>query len=400
MAIARIVLAIHLFLLCSFHSGRPLEVSLWRKENAHLGTQTNRLLREEGKNGQVDQVKLPPISGTEGRKEIGTNSKLQLRGEGDEQDSQSAETPKSEEAGKEDAEKDAEKVEKNVNQAENDNPTSTDAERAKVEEGQVPKGEQMKTLSNENDQKDEGKTNEDKEEKKEDNKGDGEKGEKESEDKSGDKGEGEPKEGEGTEEKNNLESKNAEADVAEHKQDDANSKGDNNSPDGEKPKAGSTDNPKEGSTGDPKEGSTGDPKEGSTGDPKEGSTGDPKEGNPGNPNKENAKDGDDDGNKLHLDKLDDKVPHYSALRNNRIDKGVTDTMVLNYIIGDNTKSCSVNNGGCADDQICIRIDNIGIKCICKEGHLFGNKCILTKSFAISSFFSAGLSVLLALLWMF
>ncbi|SBS80764.1 merozoite surface protein 5 [Plasmodium ovale curtisi] len=82
---------------------------------------------------------------------------------------------------------------------------------------------------------------------------------------------------------------------------------------------------------------------------------------------------DDDSSTPYLDKLDDKVAHYSALRNNRIEKDVTDTMVLSDIIGnENMKSCSQNNGGCADDQICIRIDKIGIKCICKEGHLFGD----------------------------
>ncbi|SBT55668.1 merozoite surface protein 5 [Plasmodium ovale wallikeri] len=98
------------------------------------------------------------------------------------------------------------------------------------------------------------------------------------------------------------------------------------------------------------------------------------------------------------DKLDDKVAHYSALRNNRIEKDVTDTMVLSDIIGnENMKSCSQNNGGCADDQICIRIDKIGIKCICKEGHLFGGKCILANSSALYPLISISIPFLMALL---
>ncbi|SCN43152.1 merozoite surface protein 5, putative [Plasmodium ovale] len=110
---------------------------------------------------------------------------------------------------------------------------------------------------------------------------------------------------------------------------------------------------------------------------------------------------DDDSSTPYLDKLDDKVAHYSALRNNRIEKDVTDTMVLSDIIGnENMKSCSQNNGGCADDQICIRIDKIGIKCICKEGHLFGGKCILANSSALSPAFSISIPFLMVLLLMF
>ncbi|SBT70631.1 merozoite surface protein 5 [Plasmodium malariae] len=109
----------------------------------------------------------------------------------------------------------------------------------------------------------------------------------------------------------------------------------------------------------------------------------------------NPTDGDGGDNTLYLDNIDDQVAHYSALKNNRIEKGVTDNMVLSDIVsGNNTKSCAVNNGGCGDDQLCIRIDNIGIKCICKEGHLFGNKCILTKSLAQMPLFTLAVSIFL------
>ncbi|EDL43266.1 merozoite surface protein 5 [Plasmodium vivax] len=386
MAIARVVLAIHLFLLCSYHSGRPLEVSLWGQGNAHLGTQTSRLLRESGRNGQAnrvnqadqaDQVASPPISGKERRRGIGMTSNLQLLSGEDEKDSTSEEAPNLEGKDNADAGKDGEK-EPSEKQSGDVDPTVTDAERAKDENASVSEEEQMKTLDsgedhtddgnadggqgggdgNDENQKGDGKEKEGGEEKKEDGKDDHEKGEKGSEGESGEKDEAAPK-GDAAEKDKKLESKTADAKVSEHKADDANPGGNKDSPEGESPK----------------------------------------EGNPDDPSQKNPEAAGDDDSRLHLDNLDDKVPHYSALRNNRVEKGVTDTMVLNDIIGENAKSCSVDNGGCADDQICIRIDNIGIKCICKEGHLFGDKCILTKSSALGSFFSAGLFALLALLWL-
>nr|AAL91365.1 merozoite surface protein 5 [Plasmodium vivax] len=386
MAIARVVLAIHLFLLCSYHSGRPLEVSLWGQGNAHLGTQTSRLLRESGRNGQAnrvnqadqaDQVASPPISGKERRRGIGMTSNLQLLNGEDEQGPPSGEDTNLEETKKEATGKDGEK-EPSDKQAEKVDSTVTGAERAKDEQASVPEEEKMKTLGsgedhtddgnadggegggdgNDENQKGDGKEKEGGEEKKEDGKDDDGKGEKGSDGESGSKDEAAPK-GDAAEKDKKLESKTADAKVSEHKADDANPGGNKDSPEGESPK----------------------------------------EGNPGDPSQENPEAAGDDDSRLHLDNLDDKVPHYSALRNNRVEKGVTDTMVLNDIIGENAKSCSVDNGGCADDQICIRIDNIGIKCICKEGYLFGDKCILTKSSALGSFFSAGLFALLALLWL-
>ncbi|CAI7718549.1 merozoite surface protein 5 [Plasmodium vivax] len=389
MAIARVVLAIHLFLLCSYHSGRPLEVSLWGQGNAHLGTQTSRLLRESGRNGQAnrvnqadqaDQVASPPISGKERRRGIGMTSNLQLLSGEDEKDSTSGEDTNLKETDNAAAGKDGE-VGPSDKQAEEVDSTVTDAERAKDEQASVPEEEQMKTLGsgddhtddgeagggerdggdgNEEDQKGDGKgKGGEEEEKKENSEDDNGKGEKGSAGESGSKDETAPKEGDDAEKDKKLESKTADAKVSEHKADDANPGGNKDSPEGESPK----------------------------------------EGNPDDPSQENPEAAGDDDSRLHLDNLDDKVPHYSALRNNRVEKGVTDTMVLNDIIGENAKSCSVDNGGCADDQICIRIDNIGIKCICKEGHLFGDKCILTKSSALGSFFSAGLFALLALLWL-
>ncbi|VUZ93835.1 merozoite surface protein 5 [Plasmodium vivax] len=387
MAIARVVLAIHLFLLCSYHSGRPLEVSLWGQGNAHLGTQTSRLLRESGRNGQAnrvnqadqaDQVASPPISGKERRRGIGMTSNLQLLSGEDDKDPQTEGDTNLEGKNNAAAGKDGEKVEPSEKQSGDVEPTVTDAERAKEENASVSEEEKMKTLGsgedhtddgnadggrggdgNDENQKGDGKEKEGGEEKKEDGKDDDGKGEKGSDGESGEKDEAAPKEGDAAEKDKKLESKTADAEVSEHKADDANQGGNKDSPEGESPK----------------------------------------EGNPDDPSQENPEAAGDDDSRLHLDNLDDKVPHYSALRNNRVEKGVTDTMVLNDIIGENAKSCSVDNGGCADDQICIRIDNIGIKCICKEGHLFGGKCILTKSSALGSFFSAGLFALLALLWL-
>ncbi|KMZ88254.1 merozoite surface protein 5 [Plasmodium vivax Brazil I] len=385
MAIARVVLAIHLFLLCSYHSGRPLEVSLWGQGNAHLGTQTSRLLRESGRNGQAnrvnqadqaDQVASPPISGKERRRGIGMTSNLQLLSGEDKKDSTSGEDTNLKKTDNAAAGKDGEKVEPSEKKSGDVDPAAPDAERAKDENASVSEEEQMKTLGsgedgnadggqgggdgNEEDQKGDGKGKGGKEEeKKENSEDDNGKGEKGSAGESGSKDETAPKERDDAEKDKKLESKTADAEVSEHKADDANPGGNKDSPEGESPK----------------------------------------EGNPGDQSQENPEAAGDDDSRLHLDNLDDKVPHYSALRNNRVEKGVTDTMVLNDIIGENAKSCSVDNGGCADDQICIRIDNIGIKCICKEGHLFGGKCILTKSSALGSFFSAGLFALLALLWL-
>lgn len=365
MTIARVALAIHLFFLCSYQSGHPLKFSLWREEQIHLQIYTNRLLREEGKNDNVEQMESPSISGTEGKKEIQMISHLQLQSgkrdqvsflSGNDSNLKGANEEASAESGENAKKSDGENVKKSDEENKDANSNTKDAESAKGEENPVSQENQMKTLNNEEDKTNDGKKNGDEEDKKGEKGKDDGKGEEGSEEKME---ESAKKEEENTEANKNLESKHAEAEVSEHKQDVTTPEGGKDSPEGENQK----------------------------------------ENTPNNTNQENQENADNDENKLHLDKLDDDVPHYSALRNNRVDKGITDSMMLKNIIEDNTKSCSVNNGGCADDQICIRINNIGIKCICKEGHLFGGKCILSRSSAINTFFSVGLSVLLAFLWM-
>nr|AAT77929.1 merozoite surface protein 5 [Plasmodium knowlesi] len=373
MAMARVALAIHLFFLCSYQSGHPLKFSFWREEKIHLQIYTNRLLREEGKNDNVEQMESPSISGTEGKKEIQMISHLQLQsGKHDQVSFLSANDSNlkgaNEEASAESGENGKKSDEENVKKSDEENAKKSDeenkdansntkdAESAEGEENPVSQENQMKTLNNEEDKTNDGKKNGDEEDQKGEKGKDDGKGEEGSEEKME---ESAKKEEENTEANKNLESKHAEAEVSEHKQDVTTPEGGKDSPEGENQK----------------------------------------ENTPNNTNQENQENADNDENKLHLDKLDDDVPHYSALRNNRVDKGITDSMMLKNIIEDNTKSCSVNNGGCADDQICIRINNMGIKCICKEGHLFGGKCILSRSSAINTFFSVGLSVLLAFLWM-
>ncbi|KYO02988.1 merozoite surface protein 5 [Plasmodium reichenowi] len=113
---------------------------------------------------------------------------------------------------------------------------------------------------------------------------------------------------------------------------------------------------------------------------------------------ENAERGQEPPNRLHFDNVDDEVPHYSALRYNKVEKDVTDEMLLYNMMSDqNRKSCSINNGGCSDDQICININNIGVKCICKDGYLLGTKCILLNSYSCHPFFSILIYITLFLL---
>ncbi|SPJ08313.1 merozoite surface protein 5 [Plasmodium sp. DRC-Itaito] len=113
---------------------------------------------------------------------------------------------------------------------------------------------------------------------------------------------------------------------------------------------------------------------------------------------ENAERGQEPPNRLHFDNIDDEVPHYSALRYNKVEKDVTDDMLLYDMMNDqNRKSCSINNGGCSDDQICININNIGVKCICKDGYLLGTKCILLNSYSFHPFFSIVIYIILFLL---
>ncbi|ANQ06641.1 Merozoite surface protein 4 [Plasmodium coatneyi] len=376
MAIVSVVLAIHLFLLCSYHSGHTLEVSLWRQENAHLETQTNRLLRENGKNDHVLQVESTPISGREGNKEIGMISNLQLQSGEDEGSSQSQNNSNTERTNEEPTGENREEEEEKANAAADSAKEASTTEEAKAEvtkavedgkkeeqkikelatkvedaEAQKPKEESEKAVESAGKSEEEGEST--KKEESEEKKG--------SEEKSVDNKDEKTPEGGDTEENKNLESKQTDVEVSEHKQDGDSPKEDKNSQNGENKKEGSSNN---------------------------------------NSNQENPENAGNEENKPHLDGLDDEVPHPSSLRNNRIEDGVTDTMMLKDIIGDKTKSCSVNNGGCSDDQICIRINNVGIKCICKEGYSFGGKCILSRSSALSSFFSAGLFVLLTLLWMF
>ncbi|KJP89073.1 hypothetical protein AK88_01366, partial [Plasmodium fragile] len=319
-----------------YHSQRPLQVSFSIQQNAHLETQTNRLLSENGMNDHVmkKERKLQRPSSC--------NCKVGNINRG---------SP---------SETSAEKVEQNGKANENSNSNTTNTDQPKGEDESASQEGEIKALSSEGNHTEGSKTNEDEEGKKEDNKENGEGGEKESGNESGDKDESAHKEEKNTEENKNLESTQADAEVSEHKHDDVSAEESKDSPDGENTKEGTPDN---------------------------------------HPNEKNPEDAANGDKQYHLDNLNDKVPHYSALRNNRVEKGITDTMVLNEIIGDNTKSCSVNNGGCAEDQICIRMDNIGIKCICKEGHLLGDRCILMEASSFGSFFSATLSVLLALLWM-
>ncbi|KNA01350.1 hypothetical protein PVNG_06564 [Plasmodium vivax North Korean] len=267
MAIARVVLAIHLFLLCSYHSGRPLEVSLWGQGNAHLGTHTRRLLRESGRNGQVDrvnqadqadQVASPPISGKERRRGIGMTSNLQLLSGEDEKDSTSGEDTNLKETDNAAAGKDGEK-EPSDKKAEQVDPATTDKERAEGENASVSEEDRLKPLDSGEDNTDDGKADggddgndenpkgEEKgkggeEEKKEDGKDDHEKGEKGSEGESGEKDEAAPK-GDAAEKDKKLESKTADAKVSEHKADDANPGGNKDSPEGESPKEGNPDDP-------------------------------------------------------------------------------------------------------------------------------------------------------------
>ncbi|SOV10523.1 merozoite surface protein 5 [Plasmodium sp. gorilla clade G2] len=113
---------------------------------------------------------------------------------------------------------------------------------------------------------------------------------------------------------------------------------------------------------------------------------------------ENADRGQEPPNRLHFDNIDDEVPHYSALRYNKVEKDVTDDMLLyNMMSHENKKSCSINNGGCSDDQLCININNIGVKCICKDGYLLGTKCILLNSYSFHPFFSIIIYIILFLL---
>ncbi|SOV73685.1 merozoite surface protein 5 [Plasmodium sp. gorilla clade G3] len=113
---------------------------------------------------------------------------------------------------------------------------------------------------------------------------------------------------------------------------------------------------------------------------------------------ENAETGQEPPNRLHFDNIDDEVPHYSALRYNKVEKDVTDDMLLYNMMSDqNRKSCSINNGGCSDDQICININNIGVKCICKDGYLLGTKCILLNSYSFHQCFSIVIYIILFLL---
>ncbi|SOS76244.1 merozoite surface protein 5 [Plasmodium sp. gorilla clade G1] len=113
---------------------------------------------------------------------------------------------------------------------------------------------------------------------------------------------------------------------------------------------------------------------------------------------ENAEIGQEPPNRLHFDNVDDEVPHYSALRYNKVEKNVTDEMLLYNMMSDqNRKSCAINNGGCSDDQICININNIGVKCICKDGYLLGTKCIILNSYSCHPFFSILIYITLFLL---
>ncbi|EUD66845.1 hypothetical protein C922_02830 [Plasmodium inui San Antonio 1] len=294
---------------------------------------------------------------TENPEEKNRNSEVD-HGRGKES-STSSESSKSKETTTEDAEKDQKKVEPNVKPAGTVSPTATEAKGDNHEQAQMPREDQMQMKSIEQNNTNNGNNNKDPKERKEDSKEEGDRGEKGSRETLGNKGENPPEEAGNTGGNTNLESRNTDVEVSEHRHDNVLPEGERNSPD----------------------------------------RGTPRECCPCNRNQENRREACDEDRRLNSENLDDRVPPYGGPRNNRVENGIRDTRDMDDIMGRNRKSCSVNNGGCGQDQICIRIDNIGIRCVCKEGHLVRNRCISSNSSSLPSFFSAGLLVLLAMLWM-
>ncbi|GAW79545.1 merozoite surface protein 5 [Plasmodium gonderi] len=344
MAMLRVLLAIHLFLFCCYDFKRPSYGSFLGLKNIHRGaTHTSRSLVGDsnggnggGGSGSESSGSGSESSGSDDKTVSGTQQSENV-GEGGSTANQRTDSNSEE---KKNSENEEEKPKPNENGEQND--SNTDAATSTEGESQISTPETGNPGNNASEKQDEGQ-------------GTGEI-----------KTENLPESG-GSQDDKNLESKSNEVEISKH----------------DPPGAVKTEDGKGSQEGETTQNEATSTESKNT----DGSA------------IENTGENGADGNKLHLDNLDDDIPHYSALRNNRVEKGITDTMVLSDIMGNKgQKSCSVNNGGCSEDQICIRIGNVGVKCVCKEGFLFAGRCILTtSSSAFSSFISLSLSILLTML---
>ncbi|CRG95407.1 merozoite surface protein 5, putative [Plasmodium gallinaceum] len=89
--------------------------------------------------------------------------------------------------------------------------------------------------------------------------------------------------------------------------------------------------------------------------------------------------------------------NFNRLRKYKLGKNASHMNELKEMEEENEKSCTHNNGGCGDDKICITTANNNIACICKEGYLVGNQCVISQSSSLKPLLSLVIYTIISLI---